>query len=424
MRPKQSGSSLDQCASCKQFAEERLEKLKRDGRIRVGYHPYRVRLCSLCGINIKDVKISDWNPSMEKLAREGQVIKYTEEARKVLKQERPNACTGFSLCDSVKRTIGPGNFITLCSDDKCNTCVNTIWNYKVCKCGKVVPKAAKCCTAGRPKVKAVKMKERTQVNYDNAVAKMKAAAADIASITGRCTQFQIGSFREGDKDDDNKSLIEAYLIPPQNQVAVGAMMLKNSKIVVTPAIKDPEIMITYFNRVAEATTTPNAAWGTRKSDFALATDALAFCHAITSNERVNKCSPLLESRYHPEWKTPKIFTMVLEESEDRATALYNWSRAEEVRVLPVAAKDPSKAKTAWKAKNEFDGSWESAPWVDCADFPLELSARKMSKRAKKTKNYIPPPPPEVGLEASANARKRVMSNTDTADADARRKRTR
>lgn len=62
--------------------------------------------------------------------------------------------------------------------------------------------------------------------------------------------------------------------------------------------------------------------------------------------------------------------------------------------------DPSKAKTAWKAKNEFDGSWESAPWVDCADFPLELSARKMSKRAKKTKNYIPPPPPEVGLEAS------------------------
>lgn len=54
---------------------------------------------------------------MEKLAREGQVIKYTEEARKVLKQERPNACTGFSLCDSVKRTIGPGNFITLCSDD-------------------------------------------------------------------------------------------------------------------------------------------------------------------------------------------------------------------------------------------------------------------------------------------------------------------
>lgn len=54
----------------------------------------------------------------------------------------------------------------------------------------------------------------------------------------------------------------------------------------------------------------------------------------------------LQFRYHPEWKTPKIFTMVLEESEDRATALYNWSRAEEVRVLPVAAKGEIKIWTA------------------------------------------------------------------------------
>eukprot|EP00039_Didymoeca_costata_P010136 m.135924 g.135924 ORF g.135924 m.135924 type:complete len:401 (-) comp14719_c0_seq3:2474-3676(-) len=350
---------------CEAYLGDRKKKLV-PGRCQAGFYAYKVRLCDTCGEHIPRAVLEGkktWDEFAKEAAKNGIILKLALCKEFMKTAINSTECKGFSLCKSIKPKIEKGT--TFCGDQFCGTCLNSMWSMKACGCGRIIATRSKCCGKDKIIPKPVTKKENLKENYNAALVRLRKAASDIATMTGKVVQVNVPSWKKEAPPppppaDDKMCVVPAqrdidvYMMIPKDRRATRMILSAQGKLSRRLVPDDAEDKMK--KRLKTSDSIP---LGTMKGDAALCANLMAHYHSQAASETMSETSHMYESRYKVSWGKPKIFDMVFWEASDSTTALAEWNSAKEVRL--------DAASGAFKSREHFESeqAWEAAPWFDC-----------------------------------------------------------